>query len=343
MDILKLIKGRDCYIRLIVVLLSYFLIACQPTPVRLDTPRRSVAPLPDWINSPPIDTDEFLYGVGEGEQRKAALQEALVDLSSKLGVTVKAQFSTELHVWQREYESFERDSHQRIETEVQATDINQYQVEAQYSASPMQTYILIKTNKAKLLAGYQKHLDKQLRSYSLLKKTWPRLGAFKRYQRVAQEWEKLAEFYRQRLTAQVLSPVINQQKYLAYEKRVMHDYQSARQALSFQVKARNSKAHLFAESVEDALAQNDLLSNRKGYLQVQVSVSEDLSQAYGFYIGRYQIYVKVFEAGRQIGGRQLAVKGQATQGYSRAQHQAVKRFTQTLMVDGRWEEMLGLE
>ncbi|TXL00841.1 hypothetical protein BMR07_01280 [Methylococcaceae bacterium CS1] len=91
------------------------------------------------INNPPSDSANFLYGSGVAINKKKAIKEALVDLSSKLGIHVQSKFQTSTKVTcNGYYETIEKNSEGNIKTEVKDLYISQYKIEEVYTASPIE-------------------------------------------------------------------------------------------------------------------------------------------------------------------------------------------------------------
>ncbi|TXL21401.1 hypothetical protein BMR06_01035 [Methylococcaceae bacterium HT5] len=81
----------------------------------------------------------FLYGSGVAINKKKAIKEALVDLSSKLGIHVQSKFQTSTKVTGNGYyETIEKNSEGNIKTEVKDLYISQYKIEEVYTASPIE-------------------------------------------------------------------------------------------------------------------------------------------------------------------------------------------------------------
>ncbi|GFO77095.1 hypothetical protein BPLS_P5312 [Bathymodiolus platifrons methanotrophic gill symbiont] len=94
--------------------------ACQNKPSRSKSIETvSISAIPDWVNNPPSDSANFLYGSGVAINKKKAIKEALVDLSSKLGIHVQSKFQTSTKVTcNGYYETIEKNSEGNIKTEV---------------------------------------------------------------------------------------------------------------------------------------------------------------------------------------------------------------------------------
>jgi len=314
------------------------LTACQTKPI-IDAQQSSLVDRqikPEWINNPPQDSHLYLYGFGEATTKKEAIQEALADLAAKLGVTVSSQFTTQLRVKLRGYETVERDSEKKIATEVKALTLNQYQVEHVYVASPMQVSVLIKTNKASLYAAYQRELETIVRAFKANQTIYRQAGHYQRYQLASHEQQSRAAFHRKLLIAKTLNPSMDMRYFLKYENQVIQQYRSAKAALSFRVSYSDEESRAFSRLISTALAQVNLLKQRANSLQVKVKTSVKYSYTNGFYIGHYRVSIADYEGSKLIGGRQFNLKGMSLHSRSATQRQALKKLTQIINEKGYW-------
>jgi hypothetical protein len=327
---------------MLLVLVTCLVTACQSVDSQLVRQYEDATIVPTWVNAVPQDSGQFLYGIGEGKNRQAAIQNALTDLAAKLGITVSAQFNSTITVQKYGYELVKQDTQKIISTEIKAITINQYQVEKSYSPLPTLVYVLLKTDKHKLFVNYKQELDQQVRHYQVGRQQLRSAGVLQRYQHVHQEQQKLAVFFRKMLIAEVLNPQMDMHAYLQYEQQVIDDKRHLKQLIKFKVLANNSISHQLAAVLKVHLAQKQLLAiNAASKFKLKVSVSESLSQAYDFYIGRYTVTVSVYESGKQVAGRQFYIKGQGTKNYQAAQRQAIKKFAKIFNTQTLWQ-VLGL-
>ena len=113
--------------------------------------------------------------------------------------------------------------------------------------------------------------------------------------------------------------------------------------LKFNVLAKEVRSKAFANPLRKILAQEGFItSGQQRHLKIQLVVSESLSQSHGFYIGRYEIVLKVFDGRIQVGGNQFFIKGQGVQNYLAAQSQAIKKFNGIVSSGDLWG-VLGLK
>lgn len=307
---------------------SLLLTGCPNPPKPVPKPHSKVVyPVqPTWVLQPPNDTAQTLYGMGEGINRNQAIQKALADLSSRLGVKVSSQFETELRVQNRGYELTQRDSKQQVSTQVRPIEINQYQVVKTYAPLPTQIYVLIQSNKQQLAQNQKTILNQQITHYHIVQKNTPLTGHLQRYLFALQESKKLPHFKQTLATLKTLTPNANFKLYQGYINKVEQTLLKEKQAIKFQIIAKDHASRLFIAPLKDTLSADHLLASTKSPIQIRINTQVNKSRAYGFYINRYQTHLTVWDHQTQINGVTYNIKGQSGQNSQVAEHQAQARF-----------------
>jgi len=319
-----------------------FLSACQNTPQRIEAAEPVAITTPDWVNNPPSDSGNFLYGSGVASNKKEAIQEALVDLSSKLGIHVKAKFQSNTKVTDNGYESFETKSESNINTEVEGLSISQYQVEKIYTASIIEVYALLKTDKTLLYTAYKNELDQSIAKHQSAQAAFKNSGRYERYQKSCQEQLGLPVFNRKLSAAKTLNPEMILRPFQAYENKVNQQFRIAKKRLNFNIQAANQSSKVLSEPLSTALAKAELWNKKSQSLSVKASSSVRFNKTSGFYIGRYVLDLKVYDGNQLIGGKQHSIKGASLQSKAATQTQAVKKFAKLIKKEGLWS-VLGLQ
>lgn len=281
---------------------------------------------PQWVLQPPNDSQQTLYGSGQGINRQQAIQNALADLSSRLGVKVSSQFQTTLSVQKRGYELTKRDTHQQVNTEVAPIEINQYQVVETYAPLPTTIYVLIKSNKQLLAKSLQDKLLFQVQHYQSLKKQFAQKGHLQRYLFSLKESHKLPKFRRTLFVLKTLTPGANFLMYNQYIKQVETTLLTQKKYIRFQIVPLDYASQLFVSSIKDTLSADHLLAPQANAIQIRLTTQANKTRAYGFYINRYQIHLTVWDHQTQINGLTINIKGQSGQNSQVSDIQAQARF-----------------
>jgi hypothetical protein len=292
--------------KLFFIPLIFLLTACQNNkPIQPATIEAIATNLPNWVNNPPSDTGNFLYGSGSSDTKKQAIKEALVDLSSKLGIHVESKFQSSTKVTNYGYESVEENSESSIKTDVKGLSISQYQIEEVYSASPIQFYVLLKTDKTQLYTTYKNELEQELSHHKSAQIAYKKAGRYERYQKSCQNKLSLPAFNRKLAAAKTLNPEMRLRTFQAYENKVTQQFRIAKKQLNFNIHYTDSNSKYFSEPLSTALAKADLWGRKSKSLTIKLSTSARFNKASGFNIGRYLLDLKVYDKGNLIGGKKV--------------------------------------
>lgn len=118
----------------------------------LATPAESA--LPDWVQNPPQDTDQYLYGIGQSTNRDAAINGGLKEVAGKLSTWVKG--STEQSVTE-EADAVANTFQENIQSRVQEVNFNNYDI-METTQSDGLTYVLLRVDRDQLIDNLQSQL-----------------------------------------------------------------------------------------------------------------------------------------------------------------------------------------
>jgi hypothetical protein len=118
---------------------------------------KSAAPeTPSWVISPPADSDEALYGVGEGLDVGTATRFGLRDVAGKLRVSVAGTVRTQISEANGRVDSSASSS---LMSEIQKTEFRQYAV-VQSAPAPSGVYALVKVDRQAFLADTRDRIQR---------------------------------------------------------------------------------------------------------------------------------------------------------------------------------------
>lgn len=83
-------------------------------------------PPPAWVQNPPKDTQDWYWGVGEGENLETAKRVALKDIAAKLRVSISGNMESRLSV---QNEFVDRTARSKISEDVQKTEFTNHTLE----------------------------------------------------------------------------------------------------------------------------------------------------------------------------------------------------------------------
>lgn len=292
-------------------LLALALAACSQAPTK---PLKLTNP-PAWYLTPPADTAMDLYGAGAAKSREKAVQAALNDLASKLGVQVSSQFELQHKSTNSAYAFDEETSDQKILTEVQTTTLNQYQVMKTQQTGYDRFYALVKTNKNALAFSIRKNLEQQVESFLRAEKS-----ARATYQPGYQLWlfydkqhSNLPAFNRQLAILQTLKKRENTKLYTDYLNDVKQKFKAEKASTKFLIDSSSAQAKQLETTLENLITTSGfaLVDNKaKATDIIKLTASEKTTQAYGFTIIRSQAQLALHENKELQGSNNFALKGQ---------------------------------
>lgn len=115
----------------------------------------NVAIAQDWWRSPPIDNEQYFYGLGEGYTQQQAQELALNNIAGKLGTTIASQMSRKT----QDLSGISADDIRRtIQTQVADIQLGFYSV-IRTAEAGSGTRVLVRLDKQKLAADWQRQLN----------------------------------------------------------------------------------------------------------------------------------------------------------------------------------------
>jgi len=117
----------------------------------------SAAIAQDWWNSPPVDDEQYFYGLGEGYTKQQAQELALNNIAGKLGTTIASEMSRNT----QDMSGISADDIRRtIKTQVADMQLGYYSV-LRTADEGSGTRVLVRLDKQKLAADWQRQLKNQ--------------------------------------------------------------------------------------------------------------------------------------------------------------------------------------
>lgn len=116
--------------------------------------------LPDWWQTPPNDSQQWLYGLGEGTTLDIARQQALANIAGKLQTQLSAQLSVRT---QETNAAADQYADRQLRTSVTDVNLSHYQIR-QTDTDPQQhrTRVLLRLDRAALAATWQRQAQNLL-------------------------------------------------------------------------------------------------------------------------------------------------------------------------------------
>ena len=107
-------------------LVSIFILIFSGCGGSTPTPAKKTIPTPAWVNSIlPHDNDKQMFGMAIGKNREAAIQAALNNMVSRLGITIESSFQSKEKL---ENSYLQVSAENTIKADVSEIKINNYKV-----------------------------------------------------------------------------------------------------------------------------------------------------------------------------------------------------------------------
>ncbi len=120
----------------------------------------SSSSLPTWYTQPQEDDKSYIYGLGQGDNRKSAINSALNDAVSTLNVSVSSRFHQQTSSRTNNgVEAYDKASQESIDVATNELTLNNYEVVKQQHLSNGTDVTMIRVNKHKLFQSLYDDLD----------------------------------------------------------------------------------------------------------------------------------------------------------------------------------------
>ena len=232
-------------------LLTLFLANCGGAQV---TPNQNGTP--SWYTNPPQTTTSKLYGLGQGESRKEAINEALSDALATLSSSVSSEFQNSTTVNNNNgNENYTKSAKAQVAVISKQININNYEV-VEYAQAPNRSHIaLIEIDKHQLYTHLHQSIEN---SFNMLST---------KLQNISDELEKILIYnkYISRLNTQLstvdilstLNPAFDRNSFNTAFKQRIAEYNALLQGKSFNLDS-GSVDTIYVHEVRAALLENSI-------------------------------------------------------------------------------------
>ncbi len=296
-------------------------------------PHAKPKPLPAWYLNPPKDDAHYLYGVGSAEDRDSALKAALVDMISKLGVSIESSMESSQETIGKFYANSVNKSN--IKAQVSQIKINNYEVVKAERISYRQFVILVKTDKKELASGLKKEVDRKLQEMEkqfAQSKSYDRIKRYNTLKALSKEASALLPTIY--IVAQ-LDPSFDEKSYTKRIERIRNAFEKEKNALVFNLHPTTSHAKEFTKRIADFLTQKGFrLENSKRALRIRIGVRDSIVRSSIGKIGVVKVDVKVYDGNKLVGGNTQEIKLRYNGSKEALYRRAAIEFTKELETQG---------
>ena len=251
--------------------------------------------LPSWVANPPMDDQNYLYGVGEGDSIKQARDDALTMLVSKLNVTVSSSLSrTETQSTLGETIIHNKNVKNETKSEVKKISFNTHEIIAN-EREEGRNYILVRVDKQKFVTEKTSEID-------ALEKIMAQKANDAKNRDIVERFSLLKEVVALSQQSATLVDVVGAlQSYPTDEHKTV--YASYRRELDKTIDevrafvASEGSAKIFGDVVRAELVANNIKTSKKyNGTKNELFIDVDTQYAIKFIYSRYMAKVKVIVA-----------------------------------------------
>jgi hypothetical protein len=293
--------------------------------------------LPEWYLTPPRNNSEYLYGIGEGTNRDEAVKQALVDMTSKFGITVASHYESSSSYSQHYREYYSKTVQQDLQSEVGSVRISNYETLEVQKIRYNRYIALVRSEKAGFVRGLVDSLDKQAKKLKAHEKQVLNSDVISRYNFYAEAVRKLEGTFSTLIILNTLSGTFDDRPYLQLVAEMHKKFLALKNAMTFSINGDHDSSG-FMEVIRTALTDRQIkitAAEDKNHLSVYLSTSINSSVSYGFNIAKTVLLVTVKDYhGKIVGGNRLNINGQATQGDAAALENASKKLQDIIKKEG---------
>ncbi|MBE0471743.1 MAG: LPP20 family lipoprotein [Methyloprofundus sp.] len=292
-------------------------------------------PLPNWYMTPPENTNDWLVGVGSAETYDKAIQAALNDLVSRLGVSIESSIDYRTRSTNFGYTE---NTTQTIRSEVAKIRISNYEVAASEQIRFNQFVVMVKSNRLQFLSSLTKELDQKIavvQDRVAARKTDHALMSYQASKLAAQEAYSLNPTL---LIIGGLDEAFDPAPYLLAIRNLNDQSERARQLLLFQVQGDIGSRSMITPITNALTAEGYSIGNtpsRRGVFYINIYSSTQHSSSSGIQIANVLVKINVTDhQGNLVGSNSIALTGHATRGASLAEADAVNKMAKLIESQG---------
>ena len=316
---------------IILLLLGLLLSGCA-SKQRVVMPKKE---LPSWYVHPPQSDTNELFALGEGENQKDAINNALSLLASTLNVSIVSNFRAKTVIREGSVNSTDATYINNTQSNVKKIVISEYEILHGKKLGFQRYAVVIKVDKEKLFQGLKNQIEQKLQIYKNDVKNLHKTDTLKQLAYYRNMKKSFVYVKNALIVMKVLQKEFDSTKYLAWMGEVNEHYEYFLAHISFWV---SSNVKSLIQPVRSALTQKKFfIKNVKSKMHYVVHINAKIQEAtaYGFSLARSEIFLVTKDyKGEVLGSNVLHVTGQSSQGYAVAKQNLVKKLNDLIHKEG---------
>lgn len=317
--------------------------ACSSTKPPLTT--KEVSVLPEWYLNPPANSEQYLYGIGEGNNMDEARKKALETMVSQLGVSIASTYESTLKVHKKYAEYFTKETSFELTSEVAKIHISNHEVLQGERLNYKQFIVLIRSDRPQFSQALQKEVQHQLNTIGMDHEAIKQSNVLSRHAFYDKSLQSLNALFSTVLVLNALEPTYDDQAYFKTVDQLNTQFQALKERMTFSLQG-NADSTAFQDEIAVALGSDNKRITKqrhdKDHIRIMVRSHANYAKAHGFDIARTSLVIEVKDnQDKMIVGNRLNLVGHATQGKKVALDNTVKKLKELIHERGI-EKVMGL-
>ena len=292
---------------LLTLLISIVILSsCATAPLPQESSKSS-SELPLWVTNPQNDTKNFIYGVALSRDRESAIKEALLNMVSKLGISIQSSYESNQEVGKYYDKSVSKN---KIKSDIARIRVNNYEIVQSMRISYKEFAVMIKTDKKKFFDGLIEELKANKKSIELRLASLKGENILTRYnikQELSLEVNRLKSSI---FIAYELDKSFDKNEYLDFVLKIEQEFLNEKKNLSFYVYG-DTKSTSFVNKIKNYLTQKGFkLANthKRKSIQVKINTVENMIAENTINIAVLKVTIDVYDNTQKIGGKDIIMK-----------------------------------
>jgi len=293
--------------------------------------------LPAWYLNPPRSNSHTLYALGEGQNKREAIDNALTLLASTLSVSVSSTFEAKSVVKEGREESSEATYVNQTKSEVKKIRLTNYKILNTAQLGFKHIAVLIEADKRELFLGLQNALQQKFMFLDNEEKRMQNANALQQLSFYKKALQQLEDVPNTLAVMKVLQADFDPAGYLQKINTYKEKYNSLHSRITFSIYA-DPNAVILKKPLAKGLSSAGFRLQKqydRYHFSIRVQAAIEKAEAYGFSIARAEITLRTQDYKNNIiATNVIHIDGQSSQGYAIALQNLSKKLDKIIQKQG---------
>jgi len=269
--------------------------------------KSSFQKLPDWITSPNNGDETYIYGIGIEKDRESAVNSALVDMVSKLGVKIESTFQTNEKV---QYDISRTIVTNQIKADIEKIKISNYKVVQTQRLGYSEYAVMVKSNKEELSKSLRKSLKREMKEIKLRLKSSKDKDTLSKYNEVKSILKESKSLNPMIMVVSALDKGFEDKAYFDFMQKIEDRFRYEENSLNFYV-IGDKNSEVFIRKIKNYLINNKLNvvdKKRDESILIRIKTTYTINNDSVIDIAVLTLIIEVYDKYNLIGGNSIILK-----------------------------------